>query len=126
KNEIEKEGLPGDITPALGAEGLRFKSGRSFPPNPARPQLYPSALGNANIVLCNIVVATIIVVTHLTQVGDGNYKHTGRHHPGRPVREGLNHLPPGTHRMCVAERGKLCHYDPSSRLFKRSPPSRAP
>jgi hypothetical protein len=27
KNEIEKEGLPGDITPALGARG-RFKSGR--------------------------------------------------------------------------------------------------
>ncbi len=28
KNEIEKEGLPGDITPALGAGGPRFKSGR--------------------------------------------------------------------------------------------------
>ena len=28
KTEIEKEGLPGDITPALGAGGLRFKSGR--------------------------------------------------------------------------------------------------
>ncbi len=28
KPEIEKEGLPGDITPALGAGGLRFKSGR--------------------------------------------------------------------------------------------------
>jgi hypothetical protein len=27
KTEIEKEGLPGDITPALGAGGLRFKSG---------------------------------------------------------------------------------------------------
>ena len=28
KTEIEKEGLPGDITPALGAGGPRFKSGR--------------------------------------------------------------------------------------------------
>jgi len=28
KTEIEKEGLPGDITPALGAGSLRFKSGR--------------------------------------------------------------------------------------------------
>ena len=28
KTEIEKEGLPGDIAPALGAGGLRFKSGR--------------------------------------------------------------------------------------------------
>ena len=28
KNEIEKEGLPGDIAPALGAGGPRFKSGR--------------------------------------------------------------------------------------------------
>jgi hypothetical protein len=28
KNEIEKEGLPGDITPVLGAGGPRFKSGR--------------------------------------------------------------------------------------------------
>ncbi len=28
KTEIEKEGLPGDITPALGAGGLRFESGR--------------------------------------------------------------------------------------------------
>jgi hypothetical protein len=28
KTEIEKEGLPGGITPALGAGGLRFKSGR--------------------------------------------------------------------------------------------------
>jgi hypothetical protein len=28
KNEIEKEGLLRDITPALGAEGPRFKSGR--------------------------------------------------------------------------------------------------
>jgi len=28
KNEIEKEGLPRDITPALGAGGPRFKSGR--------------------------------------------------------------------------------------------------
>jgi hypothetical protein len=28
KNEIEKEGLPRDSTPALGAGGLRFKSGR--------------------------------------------------------------------------------------------------
>jgi hypothetical protein len=28
KNEIEKEGLPRDIAPALGAGGLRFKSGR--------------------------------------------------------------------------------------------------
>src|SRR6266481_209846 len=27
KTEIEKEGLPGDITPALGAGGPRFKSG---------------------------------------------------------------------------------------------------
>jgi hypothetical protein len=26
KTEIEKEGLPGDITPALGAGGPRFKS----------------------------------------------------------------------------------------------------
>ena len=26
--KIEKEGLPGDITPALGAGDLRFKSGR--------------------------------------------------------------------------------------------------
>ena len=32
--------------------------------------------------------------------------------PGRPVLEGLNRLVPGIHRMCVAERGKLCHYDP--------------
>jgi len=29
KTEIEKEGLPGDIMPALGAGGLRFKSGHS-------------------------------------------------------------------------------------------------
>jgi hypothetical protein len=28
KTEIEKEGLLGDITPALGAGGPRFKSGR--------------------------------------------------------------------------------------------------
>src|SRR6266568_7102014 len=28
KNEIEKEGLPGDITPALGAGGPEFKSRR--------------------------------------------------------------------------------------------------
>jgi hypothetical protein len=28
KIEIEKEGLPGGITPALGAGGPRFKSGR--------------------------------------------------------------------------------------------------
>jgi hypothetical protein len=28
KNEIEKEGLPRDSTPALGAGGPRFKSGR--------------------------------------------------------------------------------------------------
>jgi len=28
KTEIEKEGLPGDITPALGAGGPRFESGR--------------------------------------------------------------------------------------------------
>jgi hypothetical protein len=28
KTEIEKEGLPGDITPDLGAGGPRFKSGR--------------------------------------------------------------------------------------------------
>jgi len=28
KTEIQKEGLPGDITPALGAGGPRFKSGR--------------------------------------------------------------------------------------------------
>ncbi len=28
KTKIEKEGLPGDITPALGAGGPRFKSGR--------------------------------------------------------------------------------------------------
>jgi hypothetical protein len=28
KTEIEKEGLPGGITPALGAGGPRFKSGR--------------------------------------------------------------------------------------------------
>jgi hypothetical protein len=28
KTEIEKEGLSGDITPALGAGGPRFKSGR--------------------------------------------------------------------------------------------------
>jgi hypothetical protein len=28
KNEIEKEGLPRDFTPALGAGGPRFKSGR--------------------------------------------------------------------------------------------------
>jgi len=28
KNTIEKEGLPGDITPALGAGGPRFESGR--------------------------------------------------------------------------------------------------
>ena len=28
KTEIEEERLPGDITPALGAGGLRFKSGR--------------------------------------------------------------------------------------------------
>ena len=28
KNKIEKEGLPGDSAPALGAGGLRFKSGR--------------------------------------------------------------------------------------------------
>jgi len=28
KKTVEKEGLPGDITPALGAGGLRFKSGR--------------------------------------------------------------------------------------------------
>src|ERR1700746_2455492 len=28
KPEIEKEGLPGNITPALGAGGPRFKSGR--------------------------------------------------------------------------------------------------
>jgi hypothetical protein len=28
KTEIEKEGLPGDITPALGAGSPRFKSGR--------------------------------------------------------------------------------------------------
>jgi len=28
KTKIEKEGLPGDITPALGAGGLEFKSPR--------------------------------------------------------------------------------------------------
>jgi hypothetical protein len=28
RTEIEKEGLPGDITPALGAGGPRFESGR--------------------------------------------------------------------------------------------------
>ena len=28
KTKIEKEGLPGDITPALGAGSPRFKSGR--------------------------------------------------------------------------------------------------
>jgi len=28
KTEIEREGLPRDSTPALGAGGLRFKSGR--------------------------------------------------------------------------------------------------
>ena len=28
KNAIEKEGLPKDSTPALGAGGLRFESGR--------------------------------------------------------------------------------------------------
>ncbi len=28
KTEIEKEGLPGDITPALGAGGPEFKSRR--------------------------------------------------------------------------------------------------
>jgi hypothetical protein len=28
RTEIEKEGLPGDITPALGAGGPRFKSAR--------------------------------------------------------------------------------------------------
>jgi hypothetical protein len=28
KNEIEKEGLPRDTAPALGARGSRFKSGR--------------------------------------------------------------------------------------------------
>ena len=28
KNEIEKEGLPGDITPDLGAGGPEFKSRR--------------------------------------------------------------------------------------------------
>jgi hypothetical protein len=28
KTEIEKEGLPGDIAPALGAGGPRFKSAR--------------------------------------------------------------------------------------------------
>src|SRR5580693_8906765 len=28
KTEIEKEGLPGEFTPALGAGGPRFKSGR--------------------------------------------------------------------------------------------------
>ena len=37
KTEVEKEGLPGDITPALGAGGPRFESGRpdhEFPPLP--------------------------------------------------------------------------------------------
>jgi hypothetical protein len=28
KTKIEKEGLPGDLTPALGAGGLEFKSPR--------------------------------------------------------------------------------------------------
>ncbi len=83
----------------------------TFPPNPARPRLYPSARGNANIVPRNIVVATIIVVTHLTQVRDGTYKHTGHHHPRRPVGEGLNHLPPARIECVPQKEEKLCHSD---------------
>jgi hypothetical protein len=46
KTEIEKEGLPGDITPALGAGGPRFKSGRpdqflTLPYQPLAPRWPP-------------------------------------------------------------------------------------
>src|SRR5580693_6024628 len=44
KTEIEKEGLPGDITPALGAGGPRFKSGRP-------DQNYPYFLQATNYIL---------------------------------------------------------------------------
>jgi len=45
KTEIEKEGLPGDITPALGAGGLELKSTR---PEDDRTDRMPTWHGTIN------------------------------------------------------------------------------
>src|SRR4029077_13684115 len=49
KTEIEKEGLPGDIAPALGAGGPRFKSGR-----PDHRLLFKKRLLSISFVYANI------------------------------------------------------------------------
>ena len=46
KTKIEKEGLPRDDTPDLGAGGLRFKSGRPDQNTSPNRDILPSSSGN--------------------------------------------------------------------------------